>query len=235
MERVVIAFGGSVLAPERLEADRLAAVADRVAAWAVGRRLVLVVGGGHVARRYIEAGRALGAQEDALDEVGIAATRLNATLLAAALRQRGLDVAPTRPSVPVTIEEAAAASERHAVVVMGGTVPGHSTDFVGASIAQAVGAARFVIATNVDGVYTADPRKDPEAKRLDHVGHEELLAIVGGGTWAQAGAPGVVDGPASRLLAETGMEAAVVQGQDLDAVGAAATGAPFRGTRIGGA
>ena len=60
-------------------------------------------------------------------------------------------------------------------MVMGGLQPGQSTNAVGALVAEAIGADLFINATDVDGVYTSDPKKDPEARKLDIVDTDKLV------------------------------------------------------------
>src|SRR3990172_12206929 len=166
METVVVSLGGSVLAPGDPDAAYVRRLAALLAELSRSVKLFVVTGGGKTARAYIEAGRALGAPEAFLDRLGIKVTRLNARLLIAALGGKSPD------EMPHTIEEAVAAGGSARLVVMGGTTPGHTTDAVAGELAEAVGAARLVNATSVDGVYSADPAKDPTARRLDRVTHE---------------------------------------------------------------
>jgi len=208
--RVVIAVGGSVLDPQ--EPARVAAYADAV------RRLVdagcevgVVVGGGTVAREYIETARTLGANEMELDDVGIAVTRLNARVLAAALD--GL----AAPVPAETHESARAALARGEVALMGGTVAGHTTDAVSAGLAEYVEADRLVYATNVAGVYDADPNTDPDATRYDRLTHDELLDVLADAE-LDAGSAAPVDPLAAKLLARAGLHAVVLDGTDPERV-----------------
>lgn len=226
MNPVVISFGGSILAPDEPEPKRLLETARAILSLAAERHVFVVIGGGAPARKAIKAARQSGATETELDEVGIAATRLNARTFLAILHGLG---ALCNTHIPLTTDDAA--SSKRQITVMGGTVPGHSTDFVGAELAVKTGADRLVIATNVDGVYSADPRVDPAAVRLDRLTHKQLLDIAGS-EWKEAGQSGVVDGPASKLAAETGLHVCVVDGSNLDAVAGAAAGEPFHGTLI---
>src|SRR5207247_9921709 len=126
-------------------------------------------------RCYIGTGRASGIGERTLDEFGIAVTRLNARLLAAALAGR----ANREPAK--TYAEAAKLARRYPIVIMAGTRPGHTTDRVSASLARFVRAARIVNATSVDGVYSADPKRNPSARLLPHVGFADLVRLSGKG------------------------------------------------------
>lgn len=226
MNPVVISFGGSVLAPEDPDPKHLLATAKKIIELAKARRVFVVIGGGAPARKAIQAARQSGASERELDEVGIMATRLNARTFMAILHGLKADCNNEVPTGPME-----AISLSNQITVMGGTVPGHSTDFVGAELANASHADRFVIATNVDGVYSSDPNIDPAAVRLDRVSHAQLLQIAGS-EWKEAGQSGVVDGPAAALAAQTGLHMCVVKGDDLEAVVAAAEGEPFHGTLI---
>lgn len=232
MERVSVVFGGSILAPAQPQGDLLASTAQAIADWSRHRRLFIVVGGGHPARQYIQAARAIGVPEVDLDRIGIQATRLNAQSLAAALAHCGADV---NRDIPLMTSDAVSLSERHRVVVMGGTVPGHSTDYVAVELAVKGGCARFVDATNVDGVYDRDPNRHADARLQPELSFEALLAIVGQKEWTAAGSPGVIDGPATVLLAANAIPTCVVHGRDLANVGDAVAGKAFRGTRVAGA
>lgn len=225
MEKVVVSLGGSVLVPGEDDARFLRDLASLLAGLSHRLRLFAVTGGGRVARYYIETGRELGVPERRLDELGIGITRMNARLLGAALKGR----ANREPAT--TYAEAARLARRHPIVLMAGTRPGHTTDRVSASLARFVGAARIVNATSVDGVYTADPRKDPSARRLDRITFEELVGLTGEGH--RAAGPNVVFDPvAARVLARDRIPLAVVRGRDLDSLESAILGRPFRGTLV---
>ncbi|PMP95542.1 MAG: UMP kinase, partial [Nitrososphaera sp.] len=157
-----------------------------------GGGVAAVAGGGSVARLYIRAARELGASEAALDQLGILITRANAELLIAALG------GVAYPSVPQTLEELLAASaSNRSIIVMGGLQPGQSTNAVAALAAER--AALLVNATDVDGVYTDDPRKNPSARRLEAVGVEELTQLLSGSEH-KAGTYELLDHVSLRIL-----------------------------------
>ena len=226
MEKVVVSVGGSVLVPGEDDARYLGNLAGVLRETSRVVRLFGVTGGGRIARYYIETGRQVGLPERTLDELGIGATRLNARLLAAALG----GIANREPAT--SYAEASRLSRRQRVVLMGGTRPGHTTDRVSVALARFVRASRIVNATSVDGVYSADPRKDPAATRLSHVRFGELVSISGEGRWS-AGPTAVFDPVAARSLAKARIPMAVVHGRDLDALRDAILGRPFRGTSVG--
>lgn len=225
MEKVVVSLGGSVLVPDADDAVFLGALTDLLRRVASKVQLFVVTGGGRIARYYIETGRARGISERHLDELGIGVTRMNARLLGLALKGR----ANTEPAR--SYAEAARLARRFRIVIMAGTRPGHTTDRVSASLARFVGAARIVNATSVDGVYTADPRKDSGARLLEHLDFAELVRLSGEGH--RAAGPNIVFDPvAARVLARDRIPMNVVRGRDLEALEAAIAGRPFHGTRV---
>jgi uridylate kinase len=219
---VVVSIGGSVLdpgSPGSVE-DYAAAIEELAAETTVG----CVVGGGRVARDYIETARACDANEMELDALGIAATRLNARLLATAVG--GGTVRP-----PTTYEDAAEAVERGAVPVMGGVQPGQTTDAVAAALAEFLDADRLVLATSVPGVFDADPNASPDAERFDRLTPAELVARMADLS-VDAGSSAPVDLLAAKLIERAGLPTVVVDGTDPDRVVAAARGEAVDGTTI---
>ena len=223
--RVAISTGGSIVAPEPLDPDFVSELASVLIEASEGRDLLVVVGGGRTARRYIEACRDLGADEDYLDLVGIDCTRLNARILKAALGREAY------PGVPATVPDAVEVAHDHSNVVMGGTHPGQTTDAVTAMLAEMADAEEMLILTNVDGVYTADPRKDPTAERLPAITTGRLLEIVDTGEY-EAGSSTIVDAVAARLVHRAGTITKVLDGRDLEQVRSALAGRDFHGTLV---
>ena len=223
--RVVVSIGGSVLAPD-LDPDRVAAYAEAIErVVAAGCEVGVVVGGGGVAREYIETARSLGANEVELDRLGIGTTRLNARLLIAALGDR----ANLSPSTEY--DEAAAALRRGEVSVMGGVTPGQTTDAVAAAFAESVDADLLVYATSADGVYDADPNVDPDATQFAELSPAELVDIVLPMS-RDAGASAPVDLLAAKLVDRAGIRSIVLDGTDPSAVVDAVLSGDHTGTDV---
>jgi len=165
----VYSLGGSILAGR--DAKSLQEYAQALKELANEHQIFVVVGGGRIAREYIEKARALGASEAFCDMIGIGATKLNSALLVAALG----DAAPQE--IPDSYAQAACLARPGRIVVMGGLAAGQTTDAVSALLAEYVHADKLVVATSVDGVYTADPEKDPAAKKLERMTPQALAHL----------------------------------------------------------
>lgn len=205
--RVVVSIGGSVLAPDLDESvvrEHAVAIDELLEA---GVEVGLVVGGGGVAREYIRAGRALEANEIALDDIGIAVTRLNARLLIAALGEAAA------PAPIETYQGGLEAMRRGDVPVLGGVAPGQTTDAVSAALAEYVEADLLVYATSVPGVFTADPKTDPDAEHLAELSARELVDVIVD-TELVAGSSAPVDLLAAKLIERSGMRTIVLDGTD---------------------
>ncbi|MCK5661280.1 MAG: UMP kinase, partial [Methanosarcinales archaeon] len=203
--KIVISIGGSVLV-SNLEPARIKQYADAIRKIAMDNELFVVTGGGVAARDYIKTARALGANEMLCDLLGIDVTRINATLLIAALGEDAY------PQVPKTYEEAQRAFELGKIVVMGGVVPGQTTDAVSVMLAELLGAELVINATSVDGVYTADPKSDPDAKKFDTMTPAQLVDIVIR-TEMKAGSNSPIDPLAAKIIERCNMPMIVVDGR----------------------
>jgi len=226
METVVLSVGGSVLIGDDGPDTAYIRALAKVLLGLSGRyRLYIVTGGGKVARQYIMAGRALGADESYLDEMGIEVTRLNARLLITVLGERS-NHAPAK-----NYEEAVHLGRTHSIVVMGGVSPGITTDAVSALLAERVRAVRLVNATSVAGAYTSDPRKDSSARMIPAMSHRELVALVSGAPHA-AGPNNVFDPVGAQVLERSRIPLMIVDGRDLKNLRDAVEGRKFKGTLV---
>lgn len=224
MKPLVISMGGSIISSA--EVDFLRDVSMIIRREAEKRNIFIVAGGGRTARDYISKARDLGADESFLDEIGIMSTRLNAALLISAI---GQDVAPV---IPESFEQAMTLSRTYRIVVMGGTHPGHTTDAVAAMLAERVGADVMIDATSVNGVYTDDPIKNPDARRIDKMSHKELLELVMKAGTAGAGSNIIIDPMAAKIAERSSITIYVLNGRDLEALEKAIKGRRFDGTVV---
>jgi len=172
-----------------------------------GGRWCIVVGGGEEARRYVKAARALGINESICDLIAVKVTRINALLLASLLGERAIQ------KIPESLEELIQYSSRGKIVVMGGLQPGQSTIAVSALAAEAINADKLIVATDVDGIYTDDPKLNPDARFLEEVTLSQLMKIVEK-TSHKAGEYKLIDMVAYKILSRSHIQTIYLNGMD---------------------
>ena len=225
--KIVIALGGSILLPS-LHAHAIHAYVPVILEIAAKAQVYIVVGGGKIAREYIDIARSSGADEATSDEIGIAITRINALLLISALGDAAY------PLVPTSYHEALSYGCSNHIVVMGGIVPGQTTDAVSAVLAERVRASILVNATSIDGIYSADPHNPAyakTAKRYDTITTAKLLEIVQQGSM-RAGSNNIMDLVAVKMIDRCGMPLVVLDGRDPANVLSALQTGKFIGTVV---
>lgn len=226
MTCIVISVGGSVLIP-KLEENRLKAWADSLIKLAkAGIRVFAVVGGGGEARRYINVCRDISLDEATSDEIGIKITRINAMLLIGALKDYAY------PRVAESYIQAKEFALSGKIVVMGGVTPGQTTDAVAAVLAEEAGASMMVNMTAVDGIYSADPKKDPSAKKFDLLSPGELIDIIMKEKMS-AGSNMVIDLVAAKITERSAIPLVVIDGRNPQLISDALVDGKFAGTVVG--
>jgi len=220
----VLSVGGSLIAPEKPDSTFLSkfsmvikSLTDR------GYRFAIVAGGGRVSRNYIAAAKSLGADNFSLDLLGISVTRVNAMLLIQALENAHLKVL-------TDITKAKKVLAMGKVPVYGGLLPGITTDAVAALLAEFL-KADYINLTNVDGIYSADPKLKPNAKFYPEISHDRLIALM----QVAESKPGqnlVLDLPSCYILKRSGIRGIVLNGSDLNNFENAVEGSDFTGTEI---
>ena len=113
--------------------------------------------------------------------------------------------------VAVTLDEAAQCLGEGKIVVMGGLRPGITTDAVATLVAERVDAELLVKGTDQNGVYDKDPRKHPDAVKLDRLSLEELAAVFEHSVH-KAGIHQIIDPEAIKVLKRKRLKLIVVNG-----------------------
>ena len=223
-EKVVVSIGGSILIPGKNDSDYIEKLAVVIKEVSKTVQVAIVCGGGKIARYYAETGKDLGGTTYQLDMLGIGVTRLNAQLLAISLGEL------SSTDIPLTAEDAAIRSSPNNVVIMGGTVPGHTTDAVATMIAKEMHANRVVNATSVEAVYSDDPKKNSSAKRFSKLTIDELGGIV----YKEHGASksSVFDPLGIKIAKEEKIDILIVDGRNLDELRNAILGKDINGTYV---
>jgi uridylate kinase len=135
-------------------------------------QLIVITGGGSIARLYIKFARKLGLDEASLDLLGIAISRVNAKLLIASLGNYAY------PEIPQSLDDVGRFIESNKIIVSGGLHPGQSTNATSALIAEKTRASEFINATDVKGIYNSDPRKNNNAQLFEKIELGKLLTLL---------------------------------------------------------
>jgi len=203
--RIVLRIGGSVVAspisPKLISkyANLLKNLKSQ------GHEVAVVVGGGALAREFIDVAKNLGLDERAQDEVAISVSRIFAQLFLKKLGELGCE------SVPLTVEDAVKCLREGKIVVMGGLKPGMTTDTVAASIAEQVNADLLIKATDQEGIYDKDPRKYTDAVKLEHLTFKDLSRVFAEDKH-KAGIHQIIDPEAVKILKRKRVKVIVVKG-----------------------
>ncbi|MCB9812558.1 UMP kinase [Candidatus Nomurabacteria bacterium] len=225
-ETIVMSVGGSLIVPGDIDIDFLNTLRQFVdAETAAGRRFIIIAGGGRTARNYQEAAAAVtNLTNEDLDWMGIHATRLNGHLLRTIFRDSAHPVMITNPDdildVPPSVP----------VVIAAGYRPGSSTDLRAVQIADRLGAKKVINLSNIDYVYTDDPRKNPNAQKIELVSWADFRALIPS-TW-DPGLSSPFDPIAAKEADEKGIEVAIINGKRPDALIDYLHNRKFTGTKI---
>ena len=224
----VLSVGGSIIAPDKPDTAFLKGFSGLIRGWLAAdnsRKLILVAGGGGPARVYQQALKAVFPEsaDDASDWIGIMATRLNAQLLKAIFA----DLCPD--DVVLDPMEAAIFSGR--VMVAAGWKPGFSTDNDAVILAERFSADTVINLSNIEKVYTDDPKKNPAAKPIDSISWQDFREMIGDEWTPGKNAP--FDPVASARAEKAGLKVICAAGKNLENLSAILEGRDFEGTTIG--
>ncbi len=224
-EYVVVSVGGSLIVPDAVDTDFLKSLRALVLRKVKeGLSFYIIAGGGKLARRYQEAAREARGElsaEDA-DWMGIHATRLNAWLV----RSLFLDEAPDR----IVKNPERAVNTKYPVIIGGGFRPGNSTDLAAVAAAKKIGAKKVVNLSNIDYVYTADPRKDPNATKIERISWADFRKLIPA-EW-DPGLSSPFDPIAAKEAEAAGIEVVIMNGAKLEELDNYLSGKPFIGTVV---
>ena len=220
----IISLGGSIVVPESPDIAFIKGFTSLIRERArEGWKFIIVVGGGKPARNYQKAlGEMRQVSNEENDWMGIYATHLNAQFMRLLLGELAHPEICTQYKTKVDFTEP--------VLVGAGAEPGHSTDYDAILLAQMFETKHVVNVSNIDYVYTTDPRKDPNAKALPKLSWSEYLALLPK-DWTP-GFSSPFDVEASKLAAESGVTVSIVNGAKLEEVAKAIDNNNFEGTVI---
>lgn len=221
MNTLVISLGGSIIVPGDIDTAFL----NRFREIILRReetRFLIICGGGTICRKYQNVARDLADVTKAdLDWIGIQATRLNAELVRSLFGTKAHPKVIHDPNEPIDMDRR--------IIIGAGFEPGSSTDLRAVQLAERLGAGQVVNMSNIDYVYSDDPKKNPNAVKLTDISWADFRRMVG-----DAWDPGLsmpFDPIASRA-AQTAGVTVVILGNDVNNLEKLLRGEPFKGTTI---
>ncbi|MCA9356637.1 UMP kinase [Candidatus Nomurabacteria bacterium] len=228
IETIVMSVGGSLIVPDQIDTDFLTKLKTFVdTETANGRRFIIIAGGGKTARRYQDAAAEVTElTNDDLDWIGLHATRLNGHLLRTIFRNSAHREVIKNPDDILDV------NPEEKVVIAAGYRPGCSTDLRAIQIAERVGAKKVINLSNIDHVYTADPRIDPTATKIENISWADFRALIPA-EW-DPGLSSPFDPVAAKAADELEIEVAIINGDKPEALTNYINGEEFFGTKIGG-
>ncbi len=213
--------------PKQVNVNYVKKLAEKLKEWKKRHEIAIVVGGGKLSREFGEIGRKITDDEDYLDLIGIYASRLNAALLIAAL---GNSACPVIPRSELEFLDVLRKFPEK-IIVCGGFRPRQRTDAVSVEIAKEWGADYVIKGTDVNFVYTKDPKKHKGAKPIKQLSFEEIKEYAE--QEHKANQPTIMDMASARIVAKEKIKVIVLNGTDLKNIESFLERQKCKGTRIG--
>lgn len=206
MKKVVISLGGSIVNPDGIDIDFIKKFKKLILNYtANGNKVILVVGGGATARKYIESVKSLNLDFKEKDMLGIMATRINAQLVKSVFGKSAYK--------DVIYDPTKNKNFRESVLIAAGYKPGYSSDYVAAILARNLNAHVLFNLSNIYYVYDKDPNKYKDAVKIENIDWKGMQKIVGS-KWV----PGLnlpFDPIASKFCGKNKIEVVITKGTDL--------------------
>ncbi|MBN2042205.1 MAG: UMP kinase [Candidatus Aenigmarchaeota archaeon] len=225
--KIVFDIGGSVLCSEGTPKEEMIRHYSEflLSLTAEGHEIVVIVGGGRLARNYIDISGKFSDERDFLDNIGIHATRLNAMVLISSLGEHA------NKKVPASISELKRSIGTKKITVMGGLKPRQTTDAVSVQAAKVLGADLILICTDVNGIYDKNPKHHYKVKMFLKISPAQVNKIIEKDAFIP-GHSSVIDPVAVKLLMKNKIKAIVLNGKDIENIRNAIKGNEFLGTTV---
>ncbi len=196
--RLVVKIGGSLSigndGPKKEYFRKLVPVLQKISK---RHQIIVVIGGGRFIRKYYQSVRELGLNSEEMEWIAIELLRVNVRFLAFLLRKKPI----------YSLKQL----KKNSTGVIGGIYPGRSTDANAAIAAKIIKADMLVKLTNVDGVYTKDPNKFKNAKKVVKIRYKDLHNYTKGG---RPGSYGVLDKLAADVIRKSRIKTVIMDGND---------------------
>lgn len=226
-ETVVMSVGGSLIVPDAIDTSFLTDLKNLIEHQIAlsGRHFIIIAGGGKTARRYQDAAATVTELDpEDLDWIGLHATRLNGHLLRTIFRDIAYPEMITNPDDIIDVPRDVP------LVIAAGYRPGSSTDLRAVQIAINCGATRLINLSNIDYVYTEDPRINPAAEKITDTTWNDFMKLIP--TEWNPGLSAPFDPVAARTSQMHNLEVSIINGKNIDELENYLEGKPFIGTKI---
>lgn len=223
-EHIVISLGGSLLVPEQIDTAFIRSFVNMIHEYTKkGVFFVIITGGGRASRNYTLAAKEINSPTNVdLDWIGIAATRLNAELVRVSFGDIAHEEILFNPElIPNTNKP---------IIVGGGWKPGNSSDLAAVVCAETVGAHKIINLSNIDYVYTSDPRYNPDAIKIEQSSWADFRALLPK-EW-DPGLNSPFDPIAAQKAESLGLEVVIMNGKNIENLKNYLDGQEFLGTVI---
>lgn len=218
-------MGGSLIVPETIDTSFLTSFRNCILKEVQnGLSFFIITGGGRTARNYQQAAEAVRGDliRADVDWLGIHSTRLNAHLMRALFFEEAQERIVKKYDRRI--------SPRANIIIGAGWKPGWSTDYCAVMAAKKLGAKKLVNLSNIDYVYTADPRKDPNATKIEKIGWADFRELIPK-EW-DPGLSSPFDPVAAKEAQASNLEVAIINGKKIDEFENYLNGESFAGTII---
>lgn len=224
---VLISLGGSLIVPDKIDWEFVKnfkkLIEQEIKS---GLRFIIITGGGKTAREYIKAAAKVDKINDEdKDWIGIHATRMNAHFIRTIFRKNAHPRINTNPN---DLEDFYNFKEN--ILVAAGWRPGFSTDYDAVLLAKYFNIKKVINFSNIDYVCDKDPKKFPDAKKIEKISWKNFRKIVGS-KW-DPGMNTPFDPIASKIAEECNIEVAIMNGRNLKNLKKYLKGKKFKGTVI---
>ena len=215
--KIAISLGGSLLTGKNKEININPQIYNKYAEkikqlHRQGNQIIVVCGGGTPARYFIDVAKQLKATRETQDNIGVKCTHINALLFMATL---GEDADQTRIYQRASDLKYA---PKDKILVGGGFKPGSSTDYRTAILAGKMKADMIINATDIDGVYTKNPRKHPDAEKIKELSYSRLEEIIIENTRQAPGEYGLFDLKGVKKAKKDCIPLIIIDGTDPDEI-----------------
>jgi len=224
-ETFIISLGGSLIAPPKgvnwqyLKKFRQLIISQTKK----GKKFFIIAGGGTTARAYQDAARKIVAVPNYdLDWLGIYSSRLNARLVKIIFLDHAHPEIIKNPTIQTR--------SKNNIIVGGGWKPGWSTDYVATMIAQHYKIKTIINLSNIDYVYTRDPKKYKTAEKIQKINWKDFRKIVGD-KWTP-GTSKPFDPIASRKAQQLKAKVIIINGKKIANLKSLLDGKKYSGTTI---